>query len=92
MFQNACANGFPAVIYRALEVRFGLNSVHTGVMASCYEIADVVFSLFLIHLLQKHHKPLVVGIGLMFAGIGGIIFILPHYLNDKYRVLGSIDL
>jgi hypothetical protein len=89
MFQNACANGFPASIYRYLEVRFNMNSVETGALASCYEIADVLFSLFLIHIFQKYHKPRVVACGLIFAGIGGIIFILPHYINDKYALSGA---
>jgi len=86
MFQNACANGFPATIYRYLEVRFNMNSVETGTLASCYELADVIFSLFLIHIFQKYHKPRVVACGLIFAGIGGIIFILPHYINEKYQL------
>merc|ERR1712048_893704 len=38
------------------------------------------------HIIQNWHKPGCIGFGLIIAGIGAIIFSLPHFLVDSYEI------
>ena len=89
LFQQTLCNGFPSVIYRTLEIRFQLNSWHVGVISSCYEIADTIISVFVIHWLRNKSKPVSVGVGLVIAAIGGLVFTLPHFISDNYTIKES---
>lgn len=86
VLQQAISNGFPSVIYRTLEIRFQLTSVESGILSTCYEISDTVIGIFVIHWIQKWHKPQCIGFGLFFAGIGSVIFCLPHFISAPYSV------
>ena len=55
-------------------------------LSSCYEIADTVVAVFVIHFIQKWHKPACIGVGLLVAGIGSIVFCLPHFLSGPYLI------
>ena len=80
--QQAIANGFPAILTRTLELRFNLSSDQSGFLNSCYEIAEVFAAVFIINLLQDFRKTFSIGFGLFLAGIGGVIFAVPHYFED----------
>ena len=82
--QQSITNGFPGLIWRTLELKFRLSGSQTGWIASCYEIADTFTSVFLVHFLYKIHKPRLIAAGMFLCGLGGCIFILPHYLSDSY--------
>lgn len=53
ILQQSVSNGFPSVVFRTLEIRYGFSSWQIGVLSTCYEIADTVICVFLVHFIAN---------------------------------------
>ena len=84
LIQSYVTSGMVFTVTTTLEQRFGLPSVQTGFLASCYDIALVCVVLFVTYFGERGNKPLWLGYGaLIFAG-GSFLFALPQFTSGPY--------
>jgi len=69
--------------------RFQLQSTESGLIFSCYEIAQCLSLLFIAYFGGKGNKAVWLGWGIMASGLSSIIFSLPHFLAPAYEILNS---
>ena len=90
LIQSYVTSGVVFTVTTTLEQRFGLPSVQTGFLASCYDIALVCVVLFVTYFGERGNKPLWLGYGaLTFAG-GSFLFALPQFTSGPYSPSVSI--
>lgn len=79
-------NGFVNVVISNIERRYDLSSTVTGTVASCYDIASVLCLIPVSYFGGLGCKPRYLGIGILVMGIGSIVFSLPQFTVDAYKV------
>lgn len=66
-----------------IEKRFEIPSSLSGLIASSYEIGNVITVIFVSYLGSKRHIPVWIGVGAVIMGIGSLIFMVPHFIADE---------
>jgi organic anion transporter 4A len=79
-------NGFINVVISNIERRYDLSSTVSGTIASCYDVASVLCLIPVSYFGGFGCKPRYLGIGVFIMGIGSIVFSLPQFLTDLYKV------
>lgn len=85
----ACVNGaisasyLPSVI-TAIEKRFELSSITTGLIVASYEVGAIVAVIFVSYLGNQENIPRILGVGTLLVGIGTCLFALPHFIATPY--------
>lgn len=68
-----------------IEKRFDIPSSLSGLIASSYEIGNVITVIFVSYLGSRRHIPVWIGIGAVIMGIGSIIFMVPHFVAEEHQ-------
>lgn len=87
--QQALTSGYLNSVITTIEKRYEIPSSISGIIASMYEIGNVVTVIFVSYLGSRRHIPIWIGMGVLVMGIGSVTFSLPHFLTGPYRVRGS---
>ncbi|XP_071507212.1 solute carrier organic anion transporter family member 4A1-like [Diadema antillarum] len=82
--QGMTVNGIVYVVTTTLERRFGLTSVRSGFISSCYDFSVMIVVVFVTYLGEKSHKPRWIGTGAFIFAMGSLLFTLPHFATDYY--------
>lgn len=69
-----------------LERRFNLQSADVGVIASSFEIGNLVLILFVSYFGAKAHRPRLIGCGGIVMALGALLSALPEFLTNQYEV------
>ncbi|XP_044741053.1 solute carrier organic anion transporter family member 5A1-like isoform X2 [Chrysoperla carnea] len=80
--QQALSSGYINSVITTIEKRFEIPSSLSGLIASSYEIGNVITVIFVSYLGSRRHIPVWIAIGAVIMGIGSLIFILPHFIAE----------
>lgn len=80
--QQALSSGYINSVITTIEKRFEIPSSYSGLIASSYEIGNVITVIFVSYLGSRRHIPVWIGIGAVIMGIGSLIFMLPHFTGE----------
>lgn len=69
-----------------LERRFNLQSADVGVIASSFEIGNLVLILFVSYFGAKAHRPRLIGCGGIIMALGALLSALPEFLTNQYEI------
>ena len=61
--QQALSSGYINSVITTIEKRFDIPSSLSGLIASCYEIGNVVTVIFVSYLGSRRHIPVWIGVG-----------------------------
>lgn len=81
--QQALSSGYINSVITTIEKRFEIPSSLSGVVASSYEIGNVITVIFVSYLGSRRHIPVWIGVGAVIMGIGSLIFMVPHFIADE---------
>ncbi|CAH0762197.1 unnamed protein product [Bemisia tabaci] len=82
--QQGLSSGYINSVITTIEKRFEIPSSLSGLIASAYEIGNVITVIFVSYLGSRRHIPVWIAIGALIMGIGSILFILPHFIAEPY--------
>ncbi|XP_043213019.1 solute carrier organic anion transporter family member 5A1-like isoform X2 [Amphibalanus amphitrite] len=87
--QQALSSGYLNSVITTIEKRYEIPSSLTGVIASFYEIGNMLTVIFVSYLGSRRHVPVWIGRGIIVMGLGSLLFSVPHFLTDSYSL--SVD-
>ncbi|BES92605.1 Organic anion [Nesidiocoris tenuis] len=82
--QQALSSGYINSVITTIEKRFEIPSSLSGLVASSYEIGNVITVIFVSYLGSRRHIPVWIGIGAVIMGIGSLIFMIPHFVAEPH--------
>ncbi|XP_055588993.1 uncharacterized protein LOC129741292 [Uranotaenia lowii] len=80
--QQALSSGYINSVITTIEKRFEIPSSLSGLVASSYEIGNVITVIFVSYLGSRRHIPVWIGIGAVIMGIGSLVFMVPHFTGE----------
>ena len=80
--QQALASGYINSVITTIEKRFEIPSSLSGLIASFYEIGNVITVIFVSYLGSRRHIPVWIAIGAVIMGLGSMIFMVPHFTAE----------
>lgn len=80
------ASVFQVSVLTTLERRFNLQSADVGVIASSFEIGNLVLILFVSYFGAKAHRPRLIGCGGIIMALGALLSALPEFLTNQYEI------
>ncbi|XP_013098358.1 solute carrier organic anion transporter family member 5A1 [Stomoxys calcitrans] len=80
--QQALSSGYINSVITTIEKRFEIPSSYSGLIASSYEIGNVITVIFVSYLGSRRHIPVWIGIGAVIMGIGSLVFMVPHFTGE----------
>ncbi|KAK0163264.1 hypothetical protein PV327_006965 [Microctonus hyperodae] len=82
--QQALSSGYINSVITTIEKRFEIPSSLSGLIASSYEIGNVITVIFVSYLGSRRHIPVWIAIGAVIMGLGSMIFMIPHFIGDPH--------
>ncbi|CAH1775814.1 unnamed protein product [Owenia fusiformis] len=83
------SNGFLSTGISTIEKRFELSSFWSSWIAASYDIASVPGLIIVSYWGAVGHRTRWMAVGSTLAGIGSILFVLPHFLTEPYDPYAS---
>ncbi|KAF7392565.1 hypothetical protein HZH66_008398 [Vespula vulgaris] len=80
--QQALSSGYINSVITTIEKRFEIPSSLSGLIASSYEIGNVITVIFVSYLGSRRHIPVWIAIGAVIMGLGSMIFMVPHFTAE----------
>ncbi|XP_031236902.1 solute carrier organic anion transporter family member 1A4-like [Mastomys coucha] len=68
-----------------IERQFGLPTYVSGLVSGSFSIGYLVVVIPVSYLGKKLHRPVMIGVGCLFMGLGCFIISVPHFLMDRYK-------
>ncbi|XP_015600902.1 solute carrier organic anion transporter family member 3A1 [Cephus cinctus] len=87
--QQALSSGYINSVITTIEKRFEIPSSLSGVIASSYEIGNVITVIFVSYLGSRRHIPVWIAIGAVIMGVGSMIFMVPHFTAEPNLTTAS---
>ncbi|XP_022334492.1 solute carrier organic anion transporter family member 4A1-like isoform X2 [Crassostrea virginica] len=84
-FEGFIVNGVVNVIIPALEKRYNLSSQRSAIIASGNDFGAFIFFVFVGYIGERVHKPKLMAAGVLVMSLGSFIFLLPHFIGEKYH-------
>lgn len=78
--QQALSSGYINSVITTIEKRFEIPSSLSGLVASSYEIGNVITVIFVSYLGSRRHIPVWIAVGAVIMGAGSLIFMIPHFI------------
>lgn len=82
--QQALSSGYLNSVITTIEKRYEIPSSLTGVIASFYEIGNMLTVIFVSYLGSRRHAPVWIAWGVMVMGVGSLLFSVPHFITESY--------
>ncbi|XP_066155367.1 solute carrier organic anion transporter family member 3A1-like isoform X1 [Euwallacea fornicatus] len=89
--QQALSSGYINSVITTIEKRFEIPSSLSGLVASSYEIGNVITVIFVSYLGSRRHIPVWIGVGAVIMGIGSLIFMVPHFIADESVEIAEVN-
>ncbi|XP_026086673.1 solute carrier organic anion transporter family member 3A1-like [Carassius auratus] len=89
MLAQGTVGAYLVSVLTTLERRFNLQSADVGVIASSFEIGNLVFILFVSYFGAKAHRPRLIGCGGIVMALGALLSALPEFLTSQYTITDS---
>ncbi|KAJ6630890.1 Solute carrier organic anion transporter family member 5A1 [Pseudolycoriella hygida] len=80
--QQALSSGYINSVITTIEKRFEIPSSYSGLIASSYEIGNVITVIFVSYLGSRRQIPVWCGWGAVIMGIGSLVFMVPHFTGE----------
>ncbi|CAK1602197.1 unnamed protein product [Parnassius mnemosyne] len=80
--QQALSSGYINSVITTIEKRFEIPSSLSGLIASSYEIGNVITVIFVSYLGSRRHIPVWIAVGAVIMGIGSLVFVVPHFIAE----------
>ncbi|KOB78794.1 Organic anion transporting polypeptide [Operophtera brumata] len=80
--QQALSSGYINSVITTIEKRFDIPSSLSGLIASSYEIGNVITVIFVSYLGSRRHIPVWIAVGAVIMGIGSLVFVVPHFIAE----------
>ncbi|XP_053619039.1 solute carrier organic anion transporter family member 5A1 isoform X2 [Plodia interpunctella] len=80
--QQALSSGYINSVITTIEKRFEIPSSLSGLIASSYEIGNVITVIFVSYLGSRRHIPVWIAVGAVIMGIGSLVFVIPHFIAE----------
>ena len=80
-------SGLVGVTVSSIEKRYHLKSTEIGALPACEEVAAAVTGFFASYYAGLRHKGRFLSCGALAAGIGALIYALPHFFAGDYEPL-----
>ncbi|CAD6194365.1 unnamed protein product [Caenorhabditis auriculariae] len=84
--QGAIVNGLVSTSISSIEKRFNLTSTQSGTFAATYDVFVTIMLLPLALYTAKVNKVRAIGWGMIFVGIGGVLIVVPQFMDGHYEV------
>ncbi|XP_026528821.1 solute carrier organic anion transporter family member 3A1 [Notechis scutatus] len=85
MLAQGTVGAYLVSILTTLERRFNLQSADVGVIASSFEIGNLVLILFVSYFGARGHRPRLIGCGGIIMALGALLSALPEFLTHQYE-------
>ncbi|XP_007891308.2 solute carrier organic anion transporter family member 3A1-like [Callorhinchus milii] len=85
MLIQGISGAYLVSILTTLERRFDLQSTELGVIASSFEIGNLMIILLVSYFGGKGHRPRLIGCGGIIMAIGSLFCALPEFLSHQYQ-------
>ncbi|XP_078422016.1 solute carrier organic anion transporter family member 3A1-like isoform X2 [Cetorhinus maximus] len=85
MLTQGISGAYLVSILTTLERRFDLHSTELGVIASSFEIGNLMIILLVSYFGGKGHRPRLIGCGGIIMAIGSLFCALPEFLSHQYQ-------
>ena len=84
--QGLLINGLVNVVITTIELRFGLKSADTGLIAASNDVGSLLVMLPASHLGGRlgASKPRWIAGGLLLVGLGSLVWTVPHFATEPY--------
>ncbi|XP_067008279.2 solute carrier organic anion transporter family member 3A1 [Anabrus simplex] len=82
--QQALSSGYINSVITTIEKRFEIPSSLSGLIASSYEIGNVITVIFVSYLGSRRHIPVWIAVGSVIMGIGSMVFMVPHFIAEPH--------
>ncbi|XP_021915685.1 solute carrier organic anion transporter family member 5A1 isoform X2 [Zootermopsis nevadensis] len=82
--QQALSSGYINSVITTIEKRFEIPSSLSGLIASSYEIGNVITVIFVSYLGSRRHIPVWIAVGSVVMGIGSMVFTVPHFIAEPH--------
>ncbi|XP_069678544.1 solute carrier organic anion transporter family member 3A1 [Periplaneta americana] len=82
--QQALSSGYINSVITTIEKRFEIPSSLSGLIASSYEIGNVITVIFVSYLGSRRHIPVWIAVGSVVMGIGSVVFTVPHFIAEPH--------
>ncbi|XP_071442039.1 solute carrier organic anion transporter family member 3A1 [Hetaerina americana] len=82
--QQALSSGYINSVITTIEKRFEIPSSLSGLVASSYEIGNVITVIFVSYLGSRRHIPVWIAVGSVIMGIGSMVFMIPHFVAEPH--------
>lgn len=87
--QQAVASGYVNSVITTIESRFEIPSRFVGMVASAYEMGNVITVMFVSYLGAKRNIPRWIAVGVLIMVVGCVVFTLPEFLTPVYKPPGG---
>ncbi|XP_039254057.2 solute carrier organic anion transporter family member 4C1-like isoform X2 [Styela clava] len=77
-------NGIMNVNISTIERRYHLKSYESGLISSSYDMAFCVLCPLMTYYGNRHHRPRIMGAGMIMFALGCVVYTLPHFTHKKY--------
>ena len=78
--------GLIPVSLSSLERRYRFSSTQLGMLPSTFDIVTVLVAIFVSYFGGKRHKPKLLGAGAFIQGIGALVFAVPQFVTEDYKI------
>ncbi|NXQ27717.1 SO2B1 protein, partial [Alaudala cheleensis] len=84
-FSQLLASGFLKSSVSTIEIRYGLSSQTSGLLASFNEVGNTLLIVFVSYLGSRVHRPRFIGIGALLVSLASFLMSLPHFMTGPYE-------
>ena len=83
-------SSYLSVVLSTIEKEFGLKSKEAGVVYSAYEIAQILFVVFIPFIGRIQRRPLYMGLASMVSAFGMLLIAVPHLAGKGRQLTGGM--
>ena len=78
--------GLIPISLSSLEMQYKFSSTQLGMLPSTFDIVTVLVVLFVSYFGGKRYKPKLLGVGCFIQGIGALVFAIPQFVTEDYKI------
>ncbi|CAF0877402.1 unnamed protein product [Brachionus calyciflorus] len=86
LFTQMIQGGYMAAVMTNLQTQFNLSTSKIGFILSSFDIMGVIATPLLSYIGSKYNKCRVLGASGIFYVIGAVIYTLPYFIGDRYKI------
>lgn len=88
LFTQMIQGGYMAAVMTNLQKQFNLSTSKIGFILSSFDVMGVIATPLLSYIGSKYNKCRVLGISGFFYVVGAVIYTLPYFIGERYKIPG----